>query len=146
MADKPLLVASDHAGFVLKADLLEALAEWGVACLDLGTKSTASVDYPDFAHDVAHRLSRGEGERALLVCGTGVGMAMAANRHARVRAVVCSETFSAKMARAHNDANVLCLGARVVGVGLAREILRVFLDASFEGGRHAGRLAKIDSA
>jgi ribose 5-phosphate isomerase B len=104
------------------------------------------VDYPDFAHAVGRAIEGGEIERAILVCGTGVGMSIAANRHAAVRAVVCSEPLSARMARQHNDANVLCIGARVIGVGTAIDIVDAFLAAEFEGGRHATRVAKINPA
>ncbi len=135
----------DHAGFPLKAEALAALGDRGLEVLDLGTGSAeVSVDYPDFAHAVASRLTSGEVSLGVLVCGSGVGMSMAANRHLGVRAVVCSEPYSARMARLHNDANVLCFGARVVGPGLARALIDAFLDASFEGGRHARRVARIE--
>lgn len=143
--NKPLAVASDHAGLELKQALVSELSKRGIEVRDFGTTSSASCDYPDFAHAVARAIAQGEVERGLLVCGTGVGMSIAANRHREVRAVVCSEPFSARMARAHNDANVLCIGARVVGGGTALEIVDAFLGASFEGGRHAGRVAKIDA-
>ncbi|MET0339838.1 MAG: ribose 5-phosphate isomerase B [Polyangiales bacterium] len=138
-------VGSDHAGLELKQALVAELEKRGIAVRDFGTNSSASCDYPDFAHAVGHAIAKGEIAQALLVCGTGVGMSIAANRHAAVRAVVCSEPFSARASRAHNDANVLCIGARVVGVGTAIEIVDAFLGASFEGGRHAGRVAKIDA-
>ena len=138
-------IGSDHAGLELKQALVKELAQRGVTVRDFGTTSTASCDYPDFAHALAQAVERGELERGLLVCGTGVGMSIAANRHRGVRAVVCSEPFSARMARQHNDANVLCIGARVVGAGTALDIVDAFLNAAFEGGRHAGRVAKIDS-
>jgi ribose 5-phosphate isomerase B len=143
---KPFGVASDHAGLELKRSLAKALEQRGLPLRDFGTNSADSCDYPDFAHAVARALERGEIDRALLVCGTGVGMSIAVNRHRSARAVVCSEPFSARMARQHNDANVLCLGARVVGVGTALEVLEAFLAAEFEGGRHAARVAKIEPA
>ncbi len=139
-------VASDHAGLELKRVLIKELEQRGFSVRDFGTHTTDSCDYPDFAHALARALERGELERGLLVCGTGVGMSIAANRHRAVRAVACSESFSARMARQHNDANVLCLGARVLGVGAAIEVLAAFLGAEFEGGRHAQRVAKIDPA
>lgn len=142
---KPIGVASDHAGLELKRQLMAELAQRGIAVQDFGTTTGDSCDYPDFAHAVGHALTRGDVERAILVCGTGVGMSIAANRHAAVRAVVCSEPLSARMARQHNDANVLCIGARVVGLGTAIDILDAFLGASFEGGRHAARVAKINA-
>ena len=139
-----LAIGADHAGFALKDELAAALRELGHDVEDLGTHDAQSVDYPDFAHAVAERVTRGDGTLGLLCCGTGVGMAMAANRHRGVRAVVCSESYSARMARKHNDANVLCLGARVVAPGLAREILDAFLGSAFEGGRHGKRVGKIE--
>lgn len=141
---KPIGVASDHAGLELKRQLVAELAQRGIAVQDFGTTTGDSCDYPDFAHAVGHALTRGDVARAILVCGTGVGMSIAANRHAAVRAVVCSEPLSARMARQHNDANVLCIGARVVGLGTAIDILDAFLGASFEGGRHAARVGKIN--
>ena len=143
---KQLGVACDHAGFELKRALTAELGKQGVAVRDFGTTTSDSCDYPDFAHAVGRAIEAGEIERAILVCGTGVGMSITANRHAAVRAVVCSEPLSARMARQHNDANVLCIGARVVGVGTAIDIMDAFLGATFEGGRHAARVAKINLA
>jgi ribose 5-phosphate isomerase B len=137
-------VGADHAGVSLKESIAEALRERGAAVEDVGTHGTTSVDYPDFAHAVAARIADGRAHFGILVCGTGVGMSMSANRHPGIRAVVCSDTFSARMAREHNDANVLCVGARVVGPGLALDIVDAFLGAKFAGGRHAGRVAKIE--
>jgi ribose 5-phosphate isomerase B len=139
-----LAIAADHAGFALKEIIKAALLDWAVACEDLGTYSGRSTDYPPFAHEVAKGVVNGRFSRGILVCGTGLGMSMAANRHAGVRAAVCCDPFSARMARFHNDANVLCLGANVVGVGLAKDIVRTFLDTPFEGGRHIARIAKIE--
>ena len=141
-----IAVACDHAGVELKRSLIAALEKRGLTVRDLGTNSTESCDYPDFAHALAGAIERGEVDKGLLVCGTGVGMAMSANRHPAVRAVVCSEPLSARMARKHNDANVLCLGARVVGPDTALDILDAFLGAEFEAGRHAKRVAKINPA
>ncbi len=139
-----IVAAADHAGFELKDQLVAFLREQGHEVEDLGTHSAGSVDYPDFAHQVAKKLEAGEADRGLLVCGTGVGMAISANRHKGVRAVNPSDVFTAKMSRSHNDANVLCLGQRVVGAGLAREILSAWIGAPYEAGRHAGRVAKIE--
>lgn len=144
MMSKPLGVASDHAGLELKRIVVSALSDRGLAVRDFGTSTDGSCDYPDFAHMVGRAVEGGEIDRALLFCGTGVGMSIAANRHAGVRAVVCSEGLSARMSRQHNDANVLCIGARIVGAGLAIEIVSAFLDAEFEGGRHSTRVAKIN--
>lgn len=139
----PLIFGSDHAGYRLKLELIEHAKKRGLSVRDLGTDAETSCDYPDFAHAVADAVAAGEG-LGVLVCGTGVGMSMAANRHPGIRAALCADTFSARMTRMHNDANVLCLGSRVVGGGLALDILDAFLDARFEGGRHAARVAKID--
>ncbi|WP_316044043.1 ribose 5-phosphate isomerase B [Variovorax sp. N23] len=141
---KQLGVASDHAGLELKRALVAELQGRGIAVRDFGTDASASCDYPDFAHAVGRAIESNEIERAVLVCGTGVGMSIAANRHAAVRAVVCSEPLSARMSRQHNDTNVLCLGARVIGAGTAIDIADAFLDGVFEGGRHASRVAKIE--
>ncbi|MDB4977804.1 MAG: ribose 5-phosphate isomerase [Myxococcaceae bacterium] len=143
---KQLGVASDHAGLELKRSLVAELEKRGIAVRDFGTTNGDSCDYPDFAHAVGRAITGQEIERAILVCGTGVGMSIAANRHGAVRAVVCSEPLSARMSRQHNDANVLCIGARVVGPGTALDIVDAFLGASFEGGRHAARVAKITPA
>ena len=139
-------VASDHAGLELKRVLVAELEQRCVVVREFGTTTSDSCDYPDFAHAAGRAITDGEIERAILVCGTGVGMSIAANRHAAVRAVVCSEPLSARMSRQHNDANVLCIGARVVGAGTAIDIVDAFLGAAFEGGRHATRIAKINPA
>jgi ribose 5-phosphate isomerase B len=140
---KTLIVGSDHAGLELKRELSGVAAELGYEVVDIGTHTSDSTDYPDYAHQVASAVGRGEG-LGLLVCGTGVGMSMTANRHHGVRAALCGDVFTASMSRQHNDANVLCIGARVVGGGLAAEILKAFLSASFEGGRHERRVKKIE--
>ena len=144
MMSELIAVASDHAGLDLKNALAIEIQRNGLQVRDFGTTTADSCDYPDFAHDVARAIEAGEVDRAILVCGTGVGMSIAANRHSAVRAVVCSEPLSARMSRQHNDANVLCLGARVVGSGTAIDIVQAFLAATFEGGRHAARVAKIN--
>lgn len=142
-----IAVGCDHAGFPLKEEVLDAIRALGHEPLDLGaTDAVTSVDYPDFAHAVASRIVAGEAPLGILVCGSGVGMSIAANRHRGVRALVCSEAYSARMSRLHNDANVLCFGARVVGPGVARLLVETFLTTEFEGGRHARRVAKIEPA
>lgn len=146
MSAKPFAVASDHAGIELKRSLVQELERRGLTVRDLGTTTSDSCDYPDFAHALAAAIEAGEVDSGLLVCGTGVGMSIAANRHTGVRAVVCSEPLSARMSRRHNDANVLCLGARVIGPDTAVDILDAFLGAAFEGGRHQKRVAKITPA
>jgi ribose 5-phosphate isomerase B len=138
-----IITGSDHGGLSLKRVLIERMRGQGHEVVDVGTDSSASCDYPDYAVLVARAVAAGEAEFGLLVCGTGQGMAMSANRVPGVRAAVVSDTFTAHATREHNDANVLCLGERVVGPGLAGEILDTFLGASFEGGRHAGRVAKL---
>jgi ribose 5-phosphate isomerase B len=136
------IVGGDHAGLSLKRHLIDQLVALGDEVVDLGTDSEASVDYPDFAVAVAERVARGDGV-GLLVCGTGIGMAMAANKVAGVRAAVVTDAFTARATRAHNDANVMAIGARVVGPGVAGEALRAFRDTSFEGGRHQRRVARL---
>lgn len=137
------LVANDHAGLVLKAAVVQHLIQSQHEVVDLGACDTASCDYPEFARALGLRVSAGEG-LGILICGTGQGMAMVANRVPGVRAAVCADTFSARATREHNDANVLCLGERVVGTGLALAIVDAFVNARFEGGRHARRIALFD--
>jgi ribose 5-phosphate isomerase B len=138
-----LFIASDHAGFDLKHSLIAHLAGRGVEVTDLGPNEKARCDYPDFAAKVARGVASSPGSLGILCCGTGVGMSMSANKVHGVRAAVCSDTFSAHATREHNDANVLCLGERVVGPGLAADIVDAFLSTSFEGGRHADRVQKM---
>lgn len=138
-----IAIGCDHAGLALKAEIVGALESWGHDVADVGTHTGDSVDYPDFAHQVAGRVARGEVALGVLVCGTGQGMAMSANRHEGVRAAVVGDVFSAGMTRRHNDCNVLCLGARVTGGGLALQCVEAWLSAEFEGGRHARRVGKI---
>ncbi len=139
-----IVIASDHAGVELKARLVAAARAAGREIADLGPTDTSSVDYPDFAHRVAAAVAAGEAERGVLICGTGIGMSITANRHPGVRAALCHDAFTAEMARRHNDANVLCLGARVTGAGVAEQVLTVFLATGFEGGRHQRRVARIE--
>jgi ribose 5-phosphate isomerase B len=138
------VVASDHAGFELKEFVEHLLRTRGLDVTDLGPHDASRTDYPDWAHTLARAIARGAFERGVLVCGSGVGVSIAANRHPGVRCALCSDVYSARMSRAHNDANVLALGARVVGLGLAEAIVEAFLETPFEGGRHAERVAKID--
>jgi ribose 5-phosphate isomerase B len=139
-----IVIASDHAGVDLKARLIDLIGEAGHEIRDLGPADTSSVDYPDFAHAVAEALTTGEAERGVLICGTGIGMSLTANRHAGVRAALCHDAFTAEMARRHNDTNVLCIGARSTGPGVAEQIVRIFLETPFEGGRHQRRVEKIE--
>ncbi len=138
-----IALGADHGGVHLKDQIAKWLGELGHEALDLGTQGEASVDYPDYALKVAEAVAAGKADRGVLVCGTGQGMCMTANRVPGVRAGVVSDEFSARMIRAHNDANVLCLGERVVGPGLARSLLEAFLNTPFEGGRHEKRVQKI---
>ena len=138
-----IALGADHAGWELKEACKAWLIDQGHQVLDFGTHSPESVDYPDYAAQVAEAVAVGKVDRGLAVCGTGIGMAIAANKVPGVRAALCGDTFSARMSREHNDANVLCLGARVVGAGLALDIVSAWLGASFEGGRHQKRLDKI---
>jgi len=136
-------VAADHGGYDLKCLLVPELRALGYAPLDLGTDSTAPVDYPDFADAVAQAVADGRAKLGLLICGSGIGMAMAANRHRAVRAALCHDGLTARLARQHNDANVLVLGGRILGAEEAKDCLKNFLTAAFEGGRHARRVAKF---
>lgn len=141
-----LVIASDHAGVELKTELMALLSARGLEVSDFGAYDNASVDYPDFATRVAEAVGSGGARFGVLVCGTGIGMSIVANKYRGIRAAVCRTEFEARMARAHNDANVLCLGQRVTGPGLARVILEAFVDTPFEGGRHELRLKKIRDA
>ncbi len=136
-------LASDHAGFALKAVLRQRLVEWGFEVLDLGTDSEERVDYPEFGDKLARAVAGGEVARGVVVCGTGVGISIAANRHPGVRAALCHDVTGARLSRQHNDANVLALGQRMIGQAVAVDCLRAFLDAEFEGGRHGSRVAKL---
>jgi ribose 5-phosphate isomerase B len=138
-------IASDHAGFDLKERLKEVLEERGVTALDFGPETPEATDYPDWARKVALAVASGKLDRGILICGTGIGMAMAANRVRGVRAAACHDLYTARMARAHNDANILALGARVVAEPHALAILETFLETAFEGGRHQRRVEKLDA-
>ncbi len=143
MAAHRWIVGADHAGLELKNHLVNVLRGLGDEVEDIGTHSAGSVDYPDYAAEVARRVAAGDG-RGLLVCGTGIGMAMTANRVPGVRAAVVTDAFTARATRAHNDANVMAVGQRVIGAGVAEEALRAFRETAFEGGRHQKRVDKIE--
>lgn len=145
MSDRTIAVAADHAGYELKDALKAHLEEGGWQVLDLGTSGPASVDYPDFAAALAEAIASGRAQRGVLVCGTGIGISIAANRHPAVRAALCHDATSARLARQHNDANVLALGARLIGTEVAKDCLSVFLSTEYEGGRHDRRVAKLSS-
>ncbi len=146
MNDKRIAIGCDHGGLEMKQDLAQELKSWGWVVEDCGCHTPQSVDYPDFAHAVAGKVVAGDAELGLLVCGTGIGISIAANKIKGIRAALCADSFSAEMARRHNDANIICLGGRVLGPELAKAILAAFLEASFEGGRHQRRLDKIAAA
>lgn len=143
MKDQPIAIASDHAGFELKETLKKELTDFGYAVEDLGTNGTASVDYPDFADKLAQWMKQHSEARGVLICGSGVGMSMAANRHKHIRAALCASGLTAQLARKHNNANVMCLGARIIGQDMAKYCLKEFLATPFEGGRHEVRVKKL---
>ena len=138
-----IAIGSDHGGFALKQEIMAHLAERGLEYRDFGTDSAESCDYPEFGAAVGRAVASGECERGILICGTGIGISMSANKIHGVRAALCGDCYSAEMTRRHNDANIVALGARVVGPGLALKIVDTFLDTAFEGGRHARRVGLI---
>jgi ribose 5-phosphate isomerase B len=138
-------IGSDHGGLELKEHVIAVLKELNLEYEDLGTHDRSSCDYPDYAEKVASAVVSGQFDQGILVCGTGIGMSIAANKVPGIRAALCNEIFSAKMARAHNNANILCVGARVVGPSVAQEIVRAYFTSSFEGGRHGLRVDKINA-
>ena len=144
MSVKKIVVGCDHAAYELKLKVIEHLKERGFDVTDVGTNSSDSCDYPVFADALCKKLQSGECERGILICGTGIGMSIAANKHAGIRAACCSEAYSARLTREHNDANVLCFGARVVGEGTAIDLVDVFVDTEYMGGKHARRVAMLD--
>ena len=142
---KNIAIASDHAGYELKASLKQQIEQLGFAVEDLGTHSTQSVDYPDYANAMAAWLEKNKDASGVLICGSGVGISIAANRHRHLRAALCHNGLGARLSRQHNDANVLCLGARFVGVDVAKDCVKEFLQTPFEGGRHADRVKKLEN-
>lgn len=140
-----LAIGSDHGGYLLKQAVMKHLTGRGIEFKDFGTYTEDSCDYPVYGKAVANAVVSGECERGILICGTGIGISMAANKVHGVRAAVCGDCFSAEMSRLHNDANILCMGARVIGEGLALKITDIFIDTGFEGGRHATRVAMIEN-
>ena len=138
-----IAIACDHAGLPLKQELLEALESEGHTVINLGTDSPDSVDYPDYGHAMAAALADGQAEQGVLVCGSGIGISIAANRHDNVRAALVDGSLSAEMARKHNDANVICFGARMIGPETAKHAMLTFLNTGFEGGRHQRRVEKL---
>lgn len=138
-----IVLAADHGGFELKEIIRKDLAQTGHEVVDVGCYSTESVDYPDYVEKAVERILNGECQSGILICGTGIGMAIAANRNRSIRAANCFDIYTARMSREHNNANMLCLGARVLGTGVALEIVRVWLETEFAGGRHSLRIAKF---
>lgn len=138
--EKKITIGSDHAGYALKIKIIAHLKELGWDVIDVGTDSEASCDYPVFADAVCKNVQNGTTKLGILICGTGIGMSMAANKHRGIRAAACSDVFSARLTRAHNDANILCFGERVVGYGVACDLVDAFLSTEFEGGKHQRRV------
>lgn len=143
MAEEVIAIASDHAGVDVKEAMKFSLAEAGFGVVDLGTNSSDSVDYPDIADALTSAIGDGRAQRGVLICGTGIGMSIAANRHPFIRAALCHGVTDARFARQHNDANVLIVGARTLGIETAQDCLQTFLNTSFEGGRHQRRVDKM---
>jgi len=143
MPSETIALAADHGGFALKDDIKAVLRARGLDVLDLGTDSAESVDYPDFGYALAEAIRSGRATRGVVLCGSGIGIGIAANRFPEVRAALCHDPLSAELSRRHNDANVLALGGRLIGPEMAKACLEAFLDTPFEGGRHARRVAKL---
>lgn len=144
MDNKIIAIGSDHGGFNLKQEVMKHLEERGLKYKDFGTYDTNSCHYPVYAKAVAKAITSGECERGILICGTGIGISIAANKVKGIRASLCSDTYSAKMTRKHNNSNILCMGERVLGVGLALDIVDAWLDTEFEGGRHQTRIDMLE--
>ncbi len=142
---KTVVIGCDHGGYELKLPILAYLNEEGYRVIDVGCDSTDSVDYPLYADKLCKVIAEKDADVGILICGTGIGMSIAANKHVGIRAACCENTFSARMTRAHNDANVLCLGARVIGAGLAVDMVELFLNTDFLGGRHEKRVAMLNA-
>jgi len=141
---KRFYIATDHAGYALKAYIKDIVIELGHEIIDLGPQSADRVDYPDFAQKCAQSILSDKGSFGILVCGTGIGISIAANKISGIRAALCHDHYTAKLTRQHNDANILCFGERVVGKGVIRDMIEIFANTEFEGGRHADRVAKLE--
>ncbi len=139
-----IYIATDHAAFCIKEDVKKILISLGNEVIDLGPSNDDRVDYPDFAHKLSLAVLEDSTSQGLLICGTGIGMSLSANKHIGIRAALCHDAYTAQMARAHNDANVLCFGQRVVGLGTIESICKTWCETTFEGGRHADRVEKIE--
>ena len=145
MENLRIAIGSDHGGYEYKEQIVSHLKEKGYECVDVGTYSTDSCDYPVIARAVTTKITTGEVDRGILICGTGIGMSIAANKVKGIRAALCGDTFSARASRAHNNSNVLCLGERVIGINLAMDIVDIWLESKFEGGRHQRRVDMMEN-
>lgn len=143
VANMKIAIASDHGGFALKAELANALREWGHEVLDLGPVNDDRVDYPDFAYKLAEAVTSGKAERGVALCGSGIGISMAMNRHKDIRCALVTDPYCAALSREHNNANVIAMGGRITGIDMAKTCLQTFLVAEFQEGRHIGRVAKL---
>lgn len=145
MENLRIAIGSDHGGYEYKEQIVSHLKEKGYECADVGTYSTDSCDYPVIARAVTTKITTGEADRGILICGTGIGMSIVANKVKGIRAALCGDTFSARASRAHNNSNVLCLGERVIGINLAMDIVDIWLESKFEGGRHQRRVDMMEN-
>ena len=145
MKNLRIAIGSDHGGYEYKEQIVSYLKEKGYECVDVGTYSTDSCDYPVIARAVTTKITTGEADRGILICGTGIGMSIVANKVKGIRAALCGDTFSARASRAHNNSNVLCLGERVIGINLAMDIVDIWLESEFEGGRHQRRVDMMEN-
>ncbi len=145
MENLRIAIGSDHGGYEYKEQIVSHLKEKGYECVDVGTYSTDSCDYPVIARAVTTKITTGEADRGILICGTGIGMSIVANKVKGIRAALCGDTFSARASRAHNNSNVLCLGERVIGINLAMDIVDIWLESKFEGGRHQRRVDMMEN-
>lgn len=145
MENLRIVIGSDHGGYEYKEQIVSHLKEKGYECVDVGTYSTDSCDYPVIARTVTTKITTGEADRGILICGTGIGMSIVANKVKGIRAALCGDTFSARASRAHNNSNVLCLGERVIGINLAMDIVDIWLESKFEGGRHQRRVDMMEN-
>lgn len=145
MENLRIAIGSDHGGYEYKEQIVSHLKEKGYECVDVGTYSTDSCDYPVIARSVTTKITTGEADRGILICGTGIGMSIVANKVKGIRAALCGDTFSARASRAHNNSNVLCLGERVIGINLAMDIVDIWLESKFEGGRHQRRVDMMEN-
>lgn len=145
MENLRIAIGSDHGGYEYKEQIVSHLKQKGYECVDVGTYSTDSCDYPVIARAVTTKITTGEADRGILICGTGIGMSIVANKVKGIRAALCGDTFSARASRAHNNSNVLCLGERVIGINLAMDIVDIWLESKFEGGRHQRRVDMMEN-